>query len=84
MKPLQVYLPESFIKQLKLKALNSDCTVSDLVRRELGADVEIVDSKPIPTNFAERVLEKSTGFCKNGHPIPEGRDRCLGKGCKYS
>jgi hypothetical protein len=23
-------------------------------------------------------------FCKNGHPIPEGRDRCLGKGCKYS
>jgi hypothetical protein len=24
------------------------------------------------------------GFCKNGHPIPEGRIKCLGKGCKYS
>jgi len=23
-------------------------------------------------------------FCPNGHPKPEGRDRCLGKGCKYS
>lgn len=23
-------------------------------------------------------------FCKNGHPIPEGRTRCLGKGCKYA
>lgn len=23
-------------------------------------------------------------FCKNGHAIPEGRDRCLGKGCKYA
>jgi len=25
-----------------------------------------------------------TSFCKNGHPIPEGRSKCLGKGCKYS
>lgn len=24
------------------------------------------------------------GFCKEGHPIPAGRDKCLGKGCKYS
>ena len=23
-------------------------------------------------------------FCKNGHPIPYPKDRCLGKGCKYS
>lgn len=22
--------------------------------------------------------------CKNGHPIPKGRDRCLIKGCKYA
>ena len=22
--------------------------------------------------------------CKNGHPIPYPKDRCLGKGCKYS
>lgn len=23
-------------------------------------------------------------FCKNGHPIPYPRDKCLGKGCKYA
>lgn len=23
-------------------------------------------------------------FCPNGHPIPEGKSKCLGKGCKYS
>lgn len=23
-------------------------------------------------------------FCPNGHPIPEGRTKCLGKGCKYA
>lgn len=23
-------------------------------------------------------------FCKEGHPIPDGRTKCLGKGCKYS
>lgn len=35
-------------------------------------------------SMLERQNEKSMGFCKNGHPIPEGRDKCLGKGCKYS
>lgn len=27
---------------------------------------------------------KTQNTCKNGHPIPDGRDRCLGKGCKYA
>ena len=27
---------------------------------------------------------KAQKFCKNGHPVPSGRDRCLGKGCKYA
>lgn len=27
---------------------------------------------------------QSPMFCKDGHPIPEGRSRCMGKGCKYS
>lgn len=26
----------------------------------------------------------TSAYCKNGHPIPDGRDKCLGKGCKYS
>lgn len=23
-------------------------------------------------------------FCPHGHPIPEGRSKCMGKGCKYA
>ncbi len=23
-------------------------------------------------------------FCKNGHPIPYPKEKCLGKGCKYA
>lgn len=29
-------------------------------------------------------VRNNAGACKNGHPIPDGRDRCMGKGCKYS
>lgn len=27
---------------------------------------------------------ESQHFCKEGHAIPEGRSKCMGKGCKYS
>ena len=30
------------------------------------------------------VKNSNFSFCKNGHPIPNGRENCLGKGCKYS
>lgn len=33
--------------------------------------------KNLPPEFKPR-------FCKNGHPIPYPRDKCLGKGCKYA
>lgn len=33
-----------------------------------------------PTNLKPR----SSNTCKEGHPIPSGRSKCLGKGCKYS
>lgn len=26
----------------------------------------------------------TASYCPNGHPIPVGRDRCMGKGCKHS
>jgi hypothetical protein len=29
-------------------------------------------------------VSNTAGYCKEGHPIPPGRDRCMGKGCKYS
>lgn len=36
MKPLQVYIPEKRLKQLKQEALDKDTTVSDLVRSLIG------------------------------------------------
>lgn len=43
-----------------------------------------------PEQAKEKVTELSDsrdfGFrlCKNGHAIPHGKTRCLGKGCKYA
>ena len=31
-----------------------------------------------------KITNEPTSSCKNGHFIPRGRSKCLGKGCKYS
>lgn len=43
--------------------------------------VNIDTSEKDIINMTGRLLERE---CKNGHAIPEGRDKCLGKSCKYS
>lgn len=57
-------------------------------------NVEIDDTPPeklkrlaTPTTMEEKLgnLQRSNAkYCKNGHAIPNGRDRCMGKGCKYA
>lgn len=37
-----------------------------------------------PQQAAEAVKPAGMRFCKEGHPMPEGRSKCLGKGCKYA
>lgn len=41
-----------------------------------------------PADATKKVEElfkaKPMDFCPNGHSIPEGRTKCMGKGCKYS
>lgn len=32
----------------------------------------------------EFATEKGIKFCANGHAIPAGRSKCMGKGCKYA
>lgn len=45
----------------------------------------VVTPDPVDVSaFKERIERVSSGFCKEGHPIPSGRSKCLGKGCKYS
>jgi hypothetical protein len=53
-------------------------------------NAEVVDNaRKIKNNTQNPVGEakptrNSAGFCANGHPIPDGRSKCMGKGCKYS
>jgi hypothetical protein len=44
---------------------------------------EIVKPKPL-TRTIPKIINEPTSSCKNGHFIPPGRSKCLGKGCKYS
>jgi len=44
---------------------------------------ELKQGKAI-TGPLTQLTPRTTKVCKNGHPIPEGRDKCLGKGCKYA
>lgn len=45
----------------------------------------LVDKKNISTNRPAIRVTEAPNYreCKNGHSIPEGRTRCLQKGCKY-
>lgn len=41
-----------------------------------------------PTTLEDKLksMQEKSGmkFCPNGHAIPEGRSKCMGKGCKYA
>jgi len=46
---------------------------------------KVIDNPVIMKKELEELQEvKSMQFCKNGHPIPLNKDRCLGKKCIYS
>lgn len=48
MKPIQVFVTETMHKALKQKALDENCTISDLIRKNLGSNIEVVKTQPIP------------------------------------
>lgn len=44
------------------------------------------NEQPVETTLLHESvpITNDSSFCPYKHPIPNGRDRCLGKGCKYS
>lgn len=47
----------------------------------------IPDTKPpLSLNDVKEIKAKQANMkmCPNGHPIPEGRSKCMGKGCKHA
>lgn len=51
-----------------------------------GTLIEEVSDESIVGNadLAKTLKPMTSNFCRGGHLIPTGRDRCLGKGCEYS
>lgn len=87
-KPLKGHSFESAPKQNALDnpVESSSAVERPTVNRKVAGSTP---ASPATINSAEDVKKifptaKSQAFCKNGHLIPEGRDKCLGKGCKYS
>ncbi len=52
-----------------------------IINNPKQAEKALESAKPVKI-VAKGSSEQKT--CKNDHPIPLGRDRCLGKGCKYA
>lgn len=47
----------------------------------------IREAKVVNTNTVKPIVTMAKSnykLCKNGHPVPDGRIKCLGKGCKYA
>lgn len=60
-----------------MRAVNKAIDLGEAINAHKSLTVPKEYRSAIPKEFIPR-------FCKNGHPIPAGRDKCLGKGCKYS
>lgn len=71
-----------------LTRLEEDDIVADINSRHDLQPVKEDDLEPVRVDATSRGVESAKQpalkLCKNGHAIPEGRDRCMGKGCKYS
>ena len=57
MKPLQVYISNEIMKSLKLRAIEMNTTVSELVRQKLGNTVEVVVTESLPAGPSKRAEE---------------------------
>jgi hypothetical protein len=59
-----------------------------LRRKSTFREAELADTPTSQADIDSKVKmvqkEKGLRFCKNGHAIPKGRTKCMGKGCKYA
>lgn len=71
-------------KALKNKSEFLSNALNGQIFGKIIKDVWDPDSIPTIETIPAVPKELEPRFCKNGHPIPYPKDRCLGKGCKYS
>ncbi len=90
-----IYIQKQVWKEFEAEP-NKSAIVNELLRRHYGMAgyVNIKQNKDgtisprrvgAPASFQMADLKpKFKRECREGHAIPDGRDKCLGKGCKYS
>ena len=57
---------------------------SEFISAALNDKEPITNIEPIKQIKQPKQTNSNFTFCKNGHPIIEGRGVCFGKGCKYN
>ncbi len=50
---------------------------------EIRIDVNTREEEIRAMIYQSAEKARAYNFCPNGHSIPEGRSKCMGKGCKY-
>ena len=73
----------SKVEQLASVGIRSKIEYKTDLKAQKFTTTVVPDAKDV-NKFKKRVERASAGFCKNGHAIPEGRSKCMGKGCKYA
>lgn len=85
---MNIYI-EPAIEKILRKEESMSGLINTLLRKHYGYErtkIKAVTFGKGTPGETTKYVEQTIGpeFCKNGHPIPEGRTKCLGKGCKYS
>ena len=86
---MNIYITKDNTNRLKTEASKSGLInrlLNEYYEHAHSHDHTSVITPPI-IKTADQVMVKprsESGFCANGHAIPAGRTKCLGKGCKYS
>lgn len=83
---LTLRLEDTLHEELRVEAFERRVSITQIIRERLE-DVEKTKLSWSETDFkadSPVFFNPSRQECKNGHSIPGGRDKCLGKGCKYA
>lgn len=80
MKPLQIYIEENRLKQLKQEALDKDTSMAEIIRgylntegdaviHEVNDDAETIPGERIPMSEAEKSYNPPIVMCQHGYAV---------------
>ena len=84
-----IYIAKSVEENFKQES-NKSGLINDLLLNYYNRPKSSDTKRHYPERFPYKKTKERTPAkrdyleCKNGHPLVEGRNKCLAKGCKYS